>query len=245
MPSLSIVIPTKNEEVFLPRLLRSIQEQSIAPLEVIVADAGSDDRTQEIARSFGARVVEGGMPGPGRNRGAEAATGDLIFFFDADVVLPHGRFLEDALEEFQIRKLDVATADVWPIEGSRYDEFSHQAYNRYVRLWGRMHPHAPGFCILVRNGLHSAIGGFDESVVFCEDHDYALRANKAGRFGFLTDTRIHVSTRRQERDGRFSMAVKYLIAELHILFLGPIRHNAFNYTFGYPKKLYGREEQAV
>lgn len=245
MPTLSIVIPTKNEEAFLPRLLASIQSQTLKPVEVIVADARSDDQTRAIAASFGARVVDGGLPGPGRNRGAEAATGDLLFFFDADVVLPHDRFLEDAVEEFEIRRLDIATADVWPIAGTRYDAWSHNVYNRYVRLLGRLHPHAPGFCILARKSLHDAMGGFDDSVVFCEDHDYAVRANTFGTFGFLSDTRIHVSTRRQERDGRLSMATKYLLAELHNLLLGPIRHHRFNYTFGYPRKRYGEKESTV
>ena len=244
MPSLSIVIPTKDEEVLLPRLLRSIEAQTLQSVEVIVADAKSEDRTREIAKEFGARVVEGGMPGPGRNRGAEAANGDLIFFFDADVQLPHERFLEDAVQEFEARKLDIATADVWPINGTPYDEFSHNVYNKYVRLWGDKHPHAPGFCILVRKDVHRAINGFDERVLFLEDHDYACRASKVAKFGFLTDTQIHVSTRRQERDGRWSMGWKYVMAELHYLFLGSIRHNGFNYTFGY-KDFYGRKEPTV
>ncbi|MFH1712483.1 MAG: glycosyltransferase [Patescibacteria group bacterium] len=244
MPTLSVVIPTKNEEEFLPRLLRSIKQQSLQPKEVIVADANSDDRTREIAAAFGAKIVDGGMPGPGRNRGAEAASGDLIFFFDADVELKNENFLKTAVEEMAWRNLDVVTADVVPIEGNKYDDVSHQIYNTYVRLWGRFHPHTPGFCILVKKDLHQRIGGFDETVTFLEDHDYAYRSNKTGRFGFLSDAKIHVSTRRQERDGRFSMATKYLLAELHYFTLGPIRHNAFNYTFGYPKKQkYGGKEQ--
>lgn len=237
MPTLSVVIPTKNEEDYLPRLLASIKRQSIQPLEVIVADAGSMDKTREIAKSYGARVVEGGMPGPGRNRGAEAAKGDVIFFFDADVVLKDKAFLEKALLEFESRGLDIATTDVLPIEGTKYDGFSHEVYNKYVRLWGRLHPHAPGFCMLVRKSLHEKIGGFDEDVVFCEDHDYVLRGNKAGKFGFLAkDIRVYVSSRRQERDGRLNMATKYILAELHIWFLGPIKHEGFNYTFGHSKK---------
>lgn len=244
MPTLSIVIPTKDEEVLLPRLLRSIERQSMKSIEVIVADAKSEDRTREIAASFGARVVEGGMPGPGRNRGAEVAKGELIFFFDADVELPHERFLEDAVEDFEARQLGIATADVWPIGGTRYDEFSHNVYNKYVRLWGDKHPHAPGFCILVAKDIHRAISGFDERVLFLEDHDYACRASKVAKFGFLSGTQIHVSTRRQERDGRLSMGVKYVMAELHYLLIGSIRHNGFNYTFGY-KDLYGRKEPIV
>lgn len=233
---LSIIIPAKDEKAFLPDLLQSIKEQTVPPYEIIVADAGSADGTQEIARSFGAKVVPGGLPGPGRNKGAAAATGDILLFLDADVTLPQKDFLEKALGEFTERKLDIATADVLLKEGKPYDKVTHEFYNAYARLWGTVHPHAPGFCIMVRKNIHDAIQGFDETVQFCEDHDYAHRASRVGSFGFLNTVRIGVTTRRQERDGRFSMALKYALAEMHLLILGPIRHDKFKYGFGYDKK---------
>lgn len=237
MPTLSVVIPTMNEEDYLPRLLASVKAQTLQPIEVIVADAGSTDRTREIAESFGARVVKGGMPGAGRNRGAEASSGELIFFLDADVELKDLRFFEKAVTDFEALGLDIATADVMPIEGSAFDRFSHRVYNRYVRLLGKWRPHAPGFCILVRRELHDAIGGFDETVTFLEDQDYVSRGNKAGSFGFLPKhVRVYVSTRRQKRDGYISMYAKYILAEIHMLLIGPIRHDKFNYTFGHAKE---------
>ena len=85
----SIVVPTKNEEAYLPILLASLRGQTFQDFEIIVADAHSTDRTREIALQAGAKVVDGGMPGPGRNRGAAVAQGEIIFFFDADVILRH------------------------------------------------------------------------------------------------------------------------------------------------------------
>ena len=236
MPTLSVVIPTKNEEAYLPRLLEALDRQTHKPDMVVVADAGSTDETAEIARGNGAKVVEGGLPGVGRNHGAAASSTDLVFFLDADAVLLGDDFLERALEEFDRRGFDIATADVVCIGGTAHDRLSHKLYNVYVRLWGRVHPHAPGFCILVKKSLHNEIGGFDESVLFAEDHDYVMRANRVGVFGFLDDVRIGVPTRRQERDGRLRMAVTYVLAELHVLFLGPIRHDRFKYGFGYSSK---------
>lgn len=236
MPSLAIVIPTKNEEDFLPKLLDSIADQSLQPAQIIVADAGSTDRTPQIAVEHGAIVVPGGMPGIGRNLGAKNVETDLILFFDADVELCDPDFLKSAVGEFVTRRLDVATADVEPIGGNLADVFGHQFYNYYVRLWGAVRPHAPGFCILVRRTIHEKIGGFDEAVLFCEDHDYADRAGKVGKFGFLSPKiRIPVSTRRMSRDGRLTIAFKFILAELHLLFLGPICHNGFNYSFGHSK----------
>ena len=95
MPKLSIIIPCKNEEEQLPKLLASIKRQTFTDYEIIVADAHSKDRTREIAESFGARVVEGGMPGPGRNKGALQAQGTHLLFLDADVTFLSHRYLEN------------------------------------------------------------------------------------------------------------------------------------------------------
>lgn len=233
---LTIVIPTKDEEASLPRLLESIRKQTVQPSEIIVADAGSTDRTREIAESFGCRVVQGGMPGAGRNRGAEAATTDLLLFLDADVELRDPEFLERSIGEMLKKKFDIATVDVFPLSDQWIDHVIHKAYNVYVRAWGDVFPHAPGFCMFVRRNLHQEIGGFDESVTFCEDHEYAGRAAKVGAFGFLRSTKIPVSIRRLDRDGRINIAIKYSLAEMHLAMLGPIRHDKFKYTFGHAKK---------
>ena len=240
---LTIVIPTKNEEAYLPRLLESIAKQTMRPAEIIVADAQSMDRTREIAESYGAKVVEGGLISFGRNAGAREVQTDFILFLDADVELRDPEFLEKAVGEMLERKLDLATCFVFPLSDQFIDHFLHKAYNTYARAWGSLYPHAPGFCMLARRDLHEKIGGFDENVTFCEDHDYARRAVEFARFGFLKSTRIPVSIRRLDRDGRMKIAIKYMLAELHLALLGPIRHNKFNYTFGHEVKVRGDQEK--
>lgn len=76
----SIVIPTYNEEEYLPKLLESIKMQSYDDYEIIVADANSNDRTREIAEEYGCIVVDGGLPAVGRNNGAKVAKGEIILF---------------------------------------------------------------------------------------------------------------------------------------------------------------------
>lgn len=235
MSMLTIVIPTKNEEEYLPRLLESIQKQTLSPAKIIVADAQSTDATREIAQRFGATVVEGGLISAGRNAGASFATTDFILFLDADVDLRDPEFLEKAVGEMMEKRLDLATCDVFPLSDQFIDHFLHKAYNTYARAWGSMYPHAPGFCMLVRRKLHEELGGFDEAITFCEDHDYARRATEIGTFGFLKSTKIPVSIRRLDRDGRMKIAITYLLAELHITFLGPIKHDKFRYSFGHTK----------
>lgn len=235
MRTLSVIIPTMDEADYLPRLLKALKEQTLQPLEIIVADAGSKDGTRKIAEDFGVTIVEGGLPGPGRNAGAKVAKGDIFLFLDADMLPSSSTFLEKALDEFEKKGFDIATCDLELLQGTKIDAFGHDIYNAYVRLWGRVRPHAPGGCMMVKKSLHEAIHGFDETVVFCEDHEYAGRAGKKGRFGFLNSVKVGVTLRRFEKEGRFTIAVKFILAELHMWFWGPIRHDLFRYHFGYDK----------
>ncbi|MCK5373227.1 MAG: glycosyltransferase, partial [Candidatus Aenigmarchaeota archaeon] len=56
-PELSIIIPTLNEEYYLPKLLESIKIQTYKDYEIIVSDSCSDDKTVDVAKSFGAKIV--------------------------------------------------------------------------------------------------------------------------------------------------------------------------------------------
>lgn len=85
--SLSIIIPTLNEEARLPFLLDRLQ--ACEPHEIIVADGGSLDRTVEIARQAGVRVVsvvEG--KAAQMNLAAAMATGEFLLFLPADTMPP-------------------------------------------------------------------------------------------------------------------------------------------------------------
>ena len=234
MPRLSIIIPCKNEEENLPKLLASIKKQTFTDYEVIVADAHSADRTREFAERAGARVVEGGMPGPGRNKGALQAKGEYLLFLDADVVLPADDYLAGVISEFDTKKADIATCTVIPLSTNPIDHVFHGVYNAYVKATERVRPHAPGFCILVRRQTHEGIKGFDEDVVFAEDMDYAQRAARKGsKFRVLRHNPIAASVRRFEKDGRLGIAIKYVFAELHMLFKGPFKNEIpFEYEMG-------------
>lgn len=227
------MIPTKNEELLLPRLLGALAAQTYRDFEIIVADAFSTDKTREIAASMGARVIDGGMPGPGRNLGAKAAKGDLIFFMDADVLPSGNRFLEDVVKEFEDRCVDVATCKLEPLSDRSDDRFGHDVYNYFVRMTESMRPHAPGACILSKLHVHEAIGGFDEQVVFIEDCEYVQRAHKNGfRFRQLRTHPLLVSVRRLEKDGRWRIAAKYLYGEIYMIAKGPFRELPYQYEMG-------------
>lgn len=231
-PMVSVIIPTLNEAAYLPQLLEALARQTQPPEEVIVADAGSEDGTPEIARAWGARVVPSGRPAVGRNAGARAARGTWLVFLDADVV-PRPDFLEKAMREIEARRLDVATCLMEPLSPQPTDRVFHEVANGYLLALQWISPRAPGFCILVRRALHEAIGGFDETLLLAEDHDYVRRAARHGRFGVLTSVRIPVSTRRVEEEGVFPLLLKYLWAEAHVWAGRPIRSLPFDYAFGH------------
>lgn len=234
---LSIVIPTYNEEFLLPKLLSSIRDQKYKDVEIIVADAKSKDKTRQIATNYKCRVVEGGLPAVGRNKGAAVAKGEYILFLDADVVLPDVHFIGRMMEEFLERKLDIATSLIAPLSTKALDSFFFVFYNSYIYATQKVFPHAHGFCILVRRSFHKRIRGFDERVLLAEDHDYAQRAKKDGAvFGVLTHARIPVSTRRFVRDGHFRTTARYVLCELHMLTLGSVKSDIFKYRFGYAAK---------
>ncbi len=230
---ISVIIPAKNEAILLPRLLRSIAAQTYLDREVIVADAFSSDGTRSVAVAHGARVIDGGMPGPGRNLGAQAATGALFLFLDADTVLPSERFLEDVVREFREQRADVATCKLEPLTDRADDRFGHDVYNYFVQLTQGTRPHAPGGCLLVTREAHERIGGFDERVLMIEDCDYVQRAHRSGfRFRQLRSHPILVSVRRLDKDGRWRIAAKYLYSEFYMMTVGPFRHQPYRYDMG-------------
>jgi glycosyltransferase involved in cell wall biosynthesis len=227
----SVVIPALNEAERLPVLLDHLRAQTRPPDEIIVADADSLDSTAEIARAAGCRAVRGGLPGVGRNAGAAVATGDLIMFMDADAQ-PAPGFLSAALEEFRARGLTVATVPMRPVEPNSEYVFMCAAAEAYTRALQKISPHAVGLCTIVTRELHERIGGFDESVVLAEDHEYARRAARAGTFGILRSVTVPASMRRLRKEGRMHLARVMFYSEMRTLAGIPIRSTPFPYEFG-------------
>jgi hypothetical protein len=90
-------------------------------------------------------------------------------------------------------------------------------------------PHAPGFCILVRREVHEAIGGFDETLVLAEDHDYVQRAAQLGKFRVLQSAPMPTSMRRVEKEGLVGLAFKYVYSEVFVITGQPIKKVPFEY----------------
>lgn len=234
----SIIIPTLNEEVLLPNLLKDLQAQTFQDFEVIVADAGSKDRTVEIAQTMGARFVLGGLPAVGRNRGAEVAGGNFLIFLDADTRIAPD-FLERVHAELEERFLDLATCEMEPLSQNSLDGLLHDFANLAIKIGQFADPHAPGFCLIISKRLFRRVGGFDESLKLAEDHDLVKRASQFRPLRVLNSARVQVSVRRLEKEGRIKLISKYVAVELYRILLGEIKTDIFKYEFGH----FSREEQ--
>ena len=232
---LSIIIPTLNEEHYLPQVLFEIKKQKFLDYEIIVADAGSDDKTVEIAKRFGCIIAKGGLPGNGRNAGAKIASGDTFLFIDADIVFLPDNFFVDALNIFEKRKLGVASFPVFP-KGTLIDKLIYGAYNFFVYLVQPFFAFATNL-ILVKKDVFEKTGGFDENIKIAEDHDFVKRASKIAKFGIIKTKPVLFSDRRFRVDGRINTYGKYFLVALHMLFLGPVKKDIFPYKFGHYKKL--------
>ncbi|HIH24205.1 TPA: glycosyltransferase [Candidatus Woesearchaeota archaeon] len=232
-PRFSVVIPTYNEERFLPNILQDIAAQSWRPHEIIVADNKSKDGTRRIARKSGARVIMGGLPARGRNNGARATTTELIFFLDADVRLPE-RFFENAINEMRRRKLDITTAPSRPDQKPVKYAITFLATNAYTRLSAYTIPVAMGLCIICTRAAWKRVDGFDEHLELCEDNDFVERVAKEGyRFRVLRSTKIIASVRRFEQRGHIRTASKIVYTILRRITRGTYQNNTVEYGWGY------------
>ena len=156
MPKISCIIITFNEEKCLPHLLNSLKKQTYKNFEIIVSDNNSKDKTRQIARSFGCKIVQGGLPARARNNGAKHAKSDLLIFFDADTTL-HKNLLKEILKEFNYRNLDVAGVNLVPITDSKFDKLLHKVYNLWQILIQKIDPHLSGACIIIKKKVFSNI----------------------------------------------------------------------------------------
>lgn len=206
---LSIIIPTYNEEEYLPQLLESIKSQDFTDYEIIVADAQSNDNTREIAEDYGCIVVEGGLPGIGRNNGAKVAKGEILLFLDSDLELTEN-YLSNVIEEFEADDLGIAITQMTPLSEKKRDIYIHDLANWFMIAVENIKPHGAGcYGIISRKRLHDECNGFDEDLSFGEDTDYIERLAEISEFKVLRNAKIGVSTRRLEEEGLYTLLKQY------------------------------------
>lgn len=206
---LSIIIPTYNEEEYLPIILKSIKSQRFNDYEIIVADANSCDNTLKIAKNYDCTIVQGGMPGVGRNNGAKVAKGEILLFLDSDLELTEN-YLEEVIEEFEREQLAIGITQINPLSEKTRDKILHDLANWFMIAFEKIKPHGAGcYGIIAKRSLHEKYHGFNENLSFGEDTDYIERLAKNNKFKVLRNPVINVSTRRLEEEGLGKLARQY------------------------------------
>jgi glycosyltransferase involved in cell wall biosynthesis len=188
--AITVVIPTRSRAFLLDQTLRSIDRQTSPVEQVVIADDGSTDETPKVARDHGAthlRNAAGGWGAAGaRNAGLRAASGDLVAFVDSDdLLLPTGL---ERLASVLDRAPNAPFAYGWALTAVRRacgwqptgliaatsrelaDPLRSLFANNYV----------PSSGVLIRADHARAVGGYDESLTFSEDHHLWLRLAQRG-----------------------------------------------------------------
>jgi glycosyltransferase involved in cell wall biosynthesis len=166
----SVIIPVYNGADFLERCLEAVMASDAPSYECIVVDDGSTDGSRRIAADFPMPVriadISDGPRGPAfaRNRGAELARGEILFFVDADVVLARGtlRRLAKTFSEQPALAAVFGSYDATPAAGGLVSQYRNLLHH-FVHQNGN--PEASTFwagCGAIRRKVFERVGGFDE-----------------------------------------------------------------------------------
>jgi glycosyltransferase involved in cell wall biosynthesis len=189
LPSVSVIVITRDRPELLADALRGVQVQTVAPLEVRVADDGEQPVHDAIDAAGLLEVCvlrcDGRRVARARNLAARGARGEVLAFLDDD-----DRWLPDHLSglahAFRDPSLQVAWRDAVVVrerleDGRRVDLERRTIAHDWDAGWMRHDDFVPPSSWGVRRGFFERLGGFDERYGCSEDWDFLLRAARATR----------------------------------------------------------------
>jgi hypothetical protein len=226
---ISVIVPTWNEEKYLPRCLRSLINQSWSgSSEIIVVDGGSTDRTVEIANGLADLVISRAKRpvGSARNDAAKVAKGKVAAFIDADTYASP-KWLGAIDRVFHDSNVIGVTGPTLPPDGGILDTITYRLWTIYLQriLLSMGMPHVIGFNCAYRRALFLRVGGFDETSVMSEDIRLALKMRRYGRIIFEKEMSAQTSPRRFRKYGHAYVAGLYLFNGFSTLLLNKSSRN--------------------
>lgn len=206
-PPISVIIPTFNYARFLPRTLKSIFDQNISGIEVIVVDDGSTEDIQATLSPFAKKISYIRQSNQGlssaRNMGLAHASGSSILFLDADDILGPNVLSSQLALLTDRTDIDAAVCktSIFSVEDGDGNPVLTGCWRLFLSELEIHLCHfniAPPHAFLVRRIALSQVGTFDTSLRACEDHDFWFRYAAAG-YRFAANLRANVFYRRHTR----------------------------------------------
>lgn len=244
-PFFSIVIPTLNEEKFLPGLLEDLQKQKEKDFEVIIVDSLSKDKTDLVVSQYKKLlpinfIQKKGNISQGRNIGADLSKGEYLVFLDADAGI-NTNFIGNLKKSIFNKRCLLIIPNIVPDIKEIDTDLVFKFVNTIVELSQNLNkPFSTGGSIIIEKNLFSRIGGFNDKLFLSEDHDLIQKAQKWGvKAKFIRNLNLKFSLRRVRREGRMSLYYKYLVATSYNIIKGDLKDKIFNYQTGgllYSKK---------
>lgn len=209
-PTISIIIPTCNEEAIIARSLQTllaITERSEG-IEIIVSDASSD-RTPDILSRFPVMLCRSAK---GRamqmNNGARLAGGDILYFLHADT-LPPETFIDD------IRSAAASGKKAGCFRMSFDDDHPVMTLFGWFTQFPLMICRGGDQSLFIDRKLFAAIEGFDETMLIMEDYNIIDRIEQHQQFHIL-EQQVTTSARKYHRNGIIRLQI--IFGTLHLMY---------------------------
>ncbi len=191
-PLVSVIIPVRNDARRLAVCLRSLAEVDYPAgrCEIVVVDNGSTDDSAEVARAAGAKVLVHPdlRVGALRNRGAEAAQGEILALVDSDHEVPPGWLKAGVTELVADVDLHMTGSPCLPPTQGTWVQRAW-AFHRLRNKRRREVEWLGAGNLFIRKLDFDRIGGFDETLVAAEDVDLCVRLKEAGG-NIVSDMRV-------------------------------------------------------
>jgi glycosyltransferase involved in cell wall biosynthesis len=182
---ISFIVPAYNEELELPLTIAAIRNAAIGrDHEIIVVDDASTDQTAAIARQHGSKLVSINRRqiSAARNAGARAASGDILFFVDADTRI-NEKHVSGAIA---VLEAGCAGGSARVIIGGTIPLWARILLKAFCAIYFALNLGAGAFLFTTRKNF-DAIGGFDERLFIGEEVYFSLALRKLGRFRILPE----------------------------------------------------------
>ena len=235
----SVVIPTLNEEKYLPKLLNDLSKQTEKNFEVIIADGYSKDKTEEVVKNFknklNIKFCQTNLKNVAaqRNYGATKSLQNYLVFLDADTRINSAFFKK--IKKVILKKKGLAFIPYFLPDKeykqykSLFDlsnilvEFSQNLPKRFS-LGGNM---------IIEKNFFNIIGGFDEDLFMAEDHELIQRISQWGvEVKFIREAKTYFSLRRMKKEGQIKFFYMFFLATAQRIFKGEIKDKIYDYQMG-------------